>query len=875
VLISTLHALEQVANRAIEQNLKLELSKQKQRHNMSKSVEAKSSGIPYGGTRDVNDFIAPKNSDVLFGRGGGGRYHLGTRAYRYLVKRNQGVYCTCSERKKRLISRSIVLALRKQGRRFLSLSKENAWFEIDIDKAVTKTSQSLREGQPRRRQDLTFKYNAVNQALHQPAPTPGVNTMLAAASQLATKTANPVQALKPPGFPGSSHSHVDRNGAISTVLDRRSMPYTHPMHARIEQSDRQEASTSDASVDVKVGVARTNIKPENEANPALSAMHYYTQDSTRDIKESALTSSSARMHSVSQPSDGGGGRLNSVQYSNQVFGASAESKVNEIGEFIRNSKSLSSDHTALPMHSVADSKFDPTMKLAPDSDSDNEGRGFFGGLNALVAPLNSDVLFGRGGGGQYHPGTQAYRYLVRENQPQYCICTERQKRNIAKNIVESLRDQGRRFLSRNKIGTWYDIGNDEAIKKTSQALREGQPYRRLSIVRTDDSTAPDSAPDTSTAHVQPSFTTSDTIVSSEANRNMSDDNPHMHLPLPAPPHFPSTTTSKTGASLAAKNNDSPVDLGSHENKYGPRKLTDVKESQTERGEDEDIAIQALAVMAMGGVAGGQVSATTDRSSDHTSMQVSDIGKPINSNPVHKNHLQSTTSTQTAIQPYQQLTVAPHETAIVPGSANGRVECIEPRDTDILCYRGACIRNHPGTTEYRDLVRHHQPRYCVCTEREKRNIAILIVVKLRAQNRRFLTKGADGIWFDIGDTKAVKKTSQALREGQAERRLMITKARTAAALPSQFPPTNAAPSGPPLKELAAVMPNEPSPALIGTGRALNPSAAMLTLSKTNPERKDASDVGTSALRMNGNTSHSDDVLTGIDALRRLASPHNQE
>jgi hypothetical protein len=438
---------------------------------MSKAIAAYSSGVPFGGTSGLRDFIAPRITDVLFGRGGGGRYHLGTRAYRYLVKRNQASYCTCSERKKRFISKSIVLALRKQGRRFLTLSsKDNAWCEIDIDKAVTKTSQSLREGQPRRRQDLTFKHKVGNQALRQPVVGSSGQSMLTSTKKQAATVASQLQVFHPADFPGTIQDRSDRTGSVSTGLDRCSTTYGVKSDLVDEDTgDRRDSSSSDSSENFKTGLSRSSKTAAEKAGPVLSSTHRPPPIDTKEVidaKKKLLPQNRSAGAEVAYQRKAT--HLNSTGSS---FGtAAAEVNMTAIGEFIRRASPLSTnENSTATMLSVSNTQLDPALQFGAESDSENEGHVNIGGLNALVAPLNSDVLFGRGGGGQYHPGTQAYRYLVRHNQPQYCICTERQKRNIAKNIVESLRDQGRRFLSRNKMGTWYDIGNDEAIKKTSQA----------------------------------------------------------------------------------------------------------------------------------------------------------------------------------------------------------------------------------------------------------------------------------------------------------------------------------------------------------------------------------------------------------------------
>mmetsp|Transcript_1863 Transcript_1863/g.2701 ORF Transcript_1863/g.2701 Transcript_1863/m.2701 type:complete len:320 (-) Transcript_1863:387-1346(-) len=94
--------------------------------------------------------------------------------------------------------------------------------------------------------------------------------------------------------------------------------------------------------------------------------------------------------------------------------------------------------------------------------------------------LENDVLCGRGGETNHHPGNVHYRTLVKEQQILYLKAKRRDKPRIARNIVETVRIRGGRFLKKHTgSGTWRDVGNNKAREKTSQALREGAPDLRV------------------------------------------------------------------------------------------------------------------------------------------------------------------------------------------------------------------------------------------------------------------------------------------------------------------------------------------------------------------------------------------------------------
>jgi hypothetical protein len=82
-----------------------------------------------------------------------------------------------------------------------------------------------------------------------------------------------------------------------------------------------------------------------------------------------------------------------------------------------------------------------------------------------------DVLSGRGGGTNLHEGNRYYRDLILSHRSAYDDATKAMKPEIAREIVQRIRERGGRFLRKDKDGLYYDIGDTEAKAKTSQALR--------------------------------------------------------------------------------------------------------------------------------------------------------------------------------------------------------------------------------------------------------------------------------------------------------------------------------------------------------------------------------------------------------------------
>ena len=87
----------------------------------------------------------------------------------------------------------------------------------------------------------------------------------------------------------------------------------------------------------------------------------------------------------------------------------------------------------------------------------------------------------RGGGTNAHVGNSHWRMLVAANKELYVSLPKKQKMLLSKSIVNAVRSQNPpgRFLQKdNKTNLWYDVGDQRAQEKTSQALREGAPVIR-------------------------------------------------------------------------------------------------------------------------------------------------------------------------------------------------------------------------------------------------------------------------------------------------------------------------------------------------------------------------------------------------------------
>ena len=95
-------------------------------------------------------------------------------------------------------------------------------------------------------------------------------------------------------------------------------------------------------------------------------------------------------------------------------------------------------------------------------------------LTRAVEPTDDDVLFGRGGYSNQHPGNIRFREKAMELRPWYeaATTTKEEKYRISELLVESVKSEGHRFLEKGEDGLWHEVVGNGARKKASQALRE-------------------------------------------------------------------------------------------------------------------------------------------------------------------------------------------------------------------------------------------------------------------------------------------------------------------------------------------------------------------------------------------------------------------
>lgn len=127
-----------------------------------------------------------------------------------------------------------------------------------------------------------------------------------------------------------------------------------------------------------------------------------------------------------------------------------------------------------PPKSAVEVDFDiadpPLRPVMPPSD--------IAAIDSTALMSENDVLCGRGGGTNSQMGNRRFRALVRDFQPTYLMAKRREKPKMARSVVLIVRNRGGRFLRQDDTdGRLYEVGDEKAEAKTSQALREGLDVR--------------------------------------------------------------------------------------------------------------------------------------------------------------------------------------------------------------------------------------------------------------------------------------------------------------------------------------------------------------------------------------------------------------
>lgn len=160
------------------------------------------------------------------------------------------------------------------------------------------------------------------------------------------------------------------------------------------------------------------------------------------------------------------------------------------------------------------------------------------GIGPILDPNVNDVLSGRGGRINAHVGNVQFREIVAEQKKIYLAKDTKklEKAHIAADIVYFIRrmEPPGRFLKEDANGAWWDIGDQKAIKKVGQALREDAPEIRDPDDMDGMNEQQGDTVTSDTLTQVPSATASDsTPIQTNRTISVNSESPSISLPIPA------------------------------------------------------------------------------------------------------------------------------------------------------------------------------------------------------------------------------------------------------------------------------------------------------------------------------------------------------
>mmetsp|Transcript_16804 Transcript_16804/g.24660 ORF Transcript_16804/g.24660 Transcript_16804/m.24660 type:complete len:183 (-) Transcript_16804:65-613(-) len=106
-------------------------------------------------------------------------------------------------------------------------------------------------------------------------------------------------------------------------------------------------------------------------------------------------------------------------------------------------------------------------------------------ISTYIDPTPNDVLLGRGGLTNWHPGNQRFRLMVEAEKNKYKKLggQKKLKNNYSREIMARVNQYGGRFLKRDVTGDeWIEAEPTAIRRKCSQALRE-RPLRAGNLIK--------------------------------------------------------------------------------------------------------------------------------------------------------------------------------------------------------------------------------------------------------------------------------------------------------------------------------------------------------------------------------------------------------
>lgn len=305
--------------------------------------------------------------------------------------------------------------------------------------------------------------NTNNNNLHNSTNTNSntIKSLSSSSSTVTTASSNSATTTTSISSSHQNYSNIDTDSINTHTTDTTHLSPSSQLVSSETTTEDSTVATNNTTSTTTATNSISQIIPKNRSSSRISAQR---QSKILSVSGSGTGGSGDGHNNHSDFLDLNGGKENTVNQS-----CSSES-------ITTTNTTATNTHTTTSIMKNSDKK-------KPSSSSKTSDKKKYENypVKNIKEPHSNDVLYGRGGGTNHHPGNKKYRKMVETRKIDYVNSKRLDKPLVALEIIKEWRSQDPpgRFLKLDEdSGLWQDVGDKKAREKTSQALREKAPMLR-------------------------------------------------------------------------------------------------------------------------------------------------------------------------------------------------------------------------------------------------------------------------------------------------------------------------------------------------------------------------------------------------------------
>ena len=436
-----------------------------------------------GSEHPLSSISEPSDNDVLYGRGGRNNVHTGNKQFLDEVEKYYAAYNIAADSSQKYdITLDIVKRWRAQDPpgRFLMLDEETKlWYDVGDQKARSKTSQAMRDVATKKKREMQGSNGAI-------VPTRETNVM---SSDFHDEISTP------------SEAPCTKNGSAITKIpssSKRSFPEMN-LPLKGTHIKKNIGGVGSVKLNSRDEVKSMKIKQESSESASKRAKHEHQfthspYSSNGHIITNAKQSATVDQWLMTHLPDLN--RSNVLKYSAKLIGRGFDSigvldlvKEEDL-DFMKMAhrrlllRSLPSGNRETFNIKAIQESCESAMKIKHEEllhgdqspQPNTPVKAAHLAIKDIFEPDENDCMFGRGNRSNTHIGNRRWHEEIGKYKAEYSAASDdSEKLKITKGIVKRWRARGGRFLKQDlNTKLWYDVGDQRARLKTSQAMRDAK-----------------------------------------------------------------------------------------------------------------------------------------------------------------------------------------------------------------------------------------------------------------------------------------------------------------------------------------------------------------------------------------------------------------